>query len=55
MFRRINEESTIVYFNTFKIDKAREAMGAKALTQRQVIDEIERKIDRMEERSGPKK
>ena len=38
-----------------QIDKAREALGAKALTQRQIIDEIERKADELEERNDHKK
>ena len=39
----------------YQIDKARDALGAKALTQRQIIDEIERKADELEERNDSKK
>ena len=40
-----------------QIDQAREALGAKALTQGQLIEQIEKELDQMaaEQRSGPKK
>ena len=39
-----------------QIAQAREALEAKGLTQRQLIEQIERKLDQMEEQSGgPKK
>ena len=44
-----------IFLLLYQIDKAREALGAKALTQRQIIDEIERKADELEERNDSKK
>ena len=40
---------------SFQIDKAREASYRGALTQSQLIDEIEKKIQELEKKGGPKK
>ena len=37
-----------------QIDQAREALGAKALTQSQLIEEVEKELDRMAEQRSKK-
>jgi len=42
------------YRNADRIDQAREALGAKALTQSQLIEEVEKELDRMAEQRSKK-